>query len=71
MLVNFLWLTLLGGIPRYWEFAAQFGKDWKKALNDLVLSPLGPLHDEINRLMDEQPSTIHSRPILDCIGTGP
>lgn len=67
----FMTYTLWGGIPRYWELAVQFEKNWKKALNQLVLSPLGPLHDEVNRLLrDEQPSAIHLRPILDCIGMG-
>lgn len=45
--------------------------DQMNAVNDLVLSPLGVLHDEIERLLrQEMPSAIPLRPILDAIGLG-
>jgi AAA+ ATPase superfamily predicted ATPase len=40
-------------------------------LDDMVLSPLGVLHDEADRLLrEEYPSAIHLRPVLDAIGMG-
>ena len=63
--------TCWGGVPRYWELAQPFGQDYRSALDDLVLSPLGVLHDEIERLLrKEMPSAIPMRPILDAIGLG-
>jgi AAA+ ATPase superfamily predicted ATPase len=63
--------TCWGGVPRYWELAQPFGKDYRSALDYLVLSPLGVLHDEIERLLrKEMPSAIPMRPILDAIGLG-
>ncbi len=41
------------------------------AVNDLVLSPLGVLHDEVDRLLRQEiPSAIPLRPVLDAIGLG-
>jgi AAA+ ATPase superfamily predicted ATPase len=63
--------TLWGGVPRYWELATRFGIKWQDAIDELALSPLGVLHDEINRLLREElPSATHLRPILDAIGMG-
>ncbi len=63
--------TCWGGVPRYWELAAPYGDRYRDALDELVLSPLGALHDEINRLLHlELPSAIALRPILDAIGLG-
>ncbi|MFW5696122.1 MAG: ATP-binding protein [Alkalispirochaeta sp.] len=63
--------TCWGGVPRYWELAAPYGDRYRDALDELVLSPLGVLHDEINRLLHlELPSAISLRPILDSIGLG-
>jgi len=62
--------AIWGGIPRYWELAAAFD-DLRQAVDALVLDPMGPLHDEPNRLLlEETPSAIALRPILDVIGAG-
>ena len=63
--------TCWGGVPRYWELSAPFGRNWEDAVDDLVLSPLGVLHEEVERLLrQEMPSAIPLRPILDAIGLG-
>jgi len=63
--------TCWGGVPRYWELAQPHGKDCREAVDDLVLSPLGVLHDEIERLLrQEMPSAMALRPLLDAIGLG-
>ncbi|MCU0866256.1 MAG: ATP-binding protein [Planctomycetes bacterium] len=59
-----------GGLPRYWELAAEFA-DRRTAVDGLVLDPSGPLHDEPSRLLlEELPPAIGLRPILDAIGSG-
>ena len=63
--------AIWGGIPRYWELAAKDGVSLIENIDDIVLDPLGPLNDEVNRLLlDEYPSAINLRPILDAIGLG-
>ncbi len=63
--------TCWGGVPRYWELSMPFGSNQMDAVSDLVLSPLGVLHDEVDRLLrQEMPSAIYLRPILDAIGLG-
>lgn len=63
--------TCWGGVPRYWELAQPFKDNPMQAVDDLVLSPLGVLHDEVERLLrQEMPSAIPLRPILDAIGLG-
>jgi AAA+ ATPase superfamily predicted ATPase len=63
--------TCWGGVPRYWELAQPFGSDSRRAADELVLSPLGPLHDELDRLLrQEMPSAVPLRPLLDAIGQG-
>jgi len=63
--------ALWGGSPRYWELAAPFGKDLEAAVDALVLSPGGPLHEEPERLLrDEIPSAMALRPLLDIVGGG-
>lgn len=63
--------TCWGGMPRYWELAAAYGDDHVAAVDDLVLSPLGPFHDEVERLLrQEMPAAISLRPVLDAIGLG-
>lgn len=60
-----------GGVPRYWELSQPFGEDYLAAVSDLMLSPLGVLHDEIDRLLRQEiPSAVPLRPILDAIGLG-
>ena len=63
--------TAWGGTPRYRELAQPFGADLDGALDALVLDPLGPLHQEPDRLLlEEMPSAATLRPLLDVIGSG-
>jgi AAA+ ATPase superfamily predicted ATPase len=63
--------TVWGGIPRYWELAEPFHLDLDRAVEKLVLDPLGPLHREPDRLLlEEMPSAAALRPLLDVIGSG-
>ena len=60
-----------GGIPRYWELARDIGGDVEDQIEQLVLDPLGPLHREPDRLLlEEIPSALEARPLLDAIGSG-
>jgi AAA+ ATPase superfamily predicted ATPase len=60
-----------GGVPRYWELAADDARDTRSALDRLVLDPSGPLHREPDRLLlEETPSALEVRPLLDAIGGG-
>lgn len=63
--------TCWGGVARYWELAQPFQGNHKEALDERVLSPLGVLHDEVNRLLREEiPSAMPLRPVMDAIGLG-
>ncbi|HKH47265.1 MAG TPA: ATP-binding protein [Thermoanaerobaculia bacterium] len=63
--------TAWGGIPRYWELAREIGDDVTIQVEHLVLDPLGPLHREPDRLLlEEIPSALETRPLLDAIGAG-
>ncbi len=63
--------TAWGGIPRYWELALESGAEVVDQLDRLVLDPLGPLHREPDRLLlEEIPSALEARPLLDAIGAG-
>ncbi|MCX6537849.1 MAG: ATP-binding protein [Acidobacteria bacterium] len=63
--------TVWGGIPRYWELAEPFHVNLDQAVEKLVLDPLGPLHREPDRLLlEEMPSAVALRPLLDVIGSG-
>jgi AAA+ ATPase superfamily predicted ATPase len=60
-----------GGVPRYWELAAEAGGSQRSRIERLVLDPLGPLHREPDRLLiGELPPAIEGRPILDAVGAG-
>ncbi len=60
-----------GGVPRYWELAQEVGGKAKAQVLDLVLDPMGPLHQEPERLLlEEIPSALDLRPLLDVIGAG-
>ncbi len=60
-----------GGVPRYWELAVEIEGDTRAAIHDLVLDPRGPLHREPDRLlMEEVPSALEVRPVMDAIGAG-
>lgn len=63
--------TAWGGIPRYWELAQEEGGDVMSQVDRLALDPLGPLHREPDRLLlEEVPSALETRPLLDAIGAG-
>lgn len=60
-----------GGVPRYWELAETAGAELDAAVDRCVLDPLGPLHTEPDRLLQEElPPALVLRPILDVIGMG-
>jgi AAA+ ATPase superfamily predicted ATPase len=60
-----------GGVPRYWELAAELDGPAPARVDELVLSPLGPLHREPDHLLlEEIPSALEVRPVLDAIGAG-
>ncbi len=61
-----------GGVPRYWELAQAVEEESiSDQIDRLVLDPLGPLHQEPDRLLlEETPPAIELRPILDVIGAG-
>jgi hypothetical protein len=59
-----------GGVPRYWELAAGH-RTLPAALESLVLSPLGVLHDEPRRLLlDDVRGTAQPLSVLALIGAG-
>ena len=63
--------AIWGGVPRYWELIKNKGGTLLEHIDRIVLDPMGPLHDEPNRvLLEEIPSAISLRPILDSIGLG-
>jgi hypothetical protein len=63
--------TAWGGVPRYWELAAPLRGGVDARLERLVLDPMGPLHREPDRLLlEEVPSALETRPVLDAIGAG-
>jgi AAA+ ATPase superfamily predicted ATPase len=60
-----------GGVPRYLELAGETAGAVADRLDELVLDPLGPLHREPDRLLlEEIPSALEVRPVLDAIGGG-
>ncbi|MEO9159861.1 MAG: ATP-binding protein [Kofleriaceae bacterium] len=63
--------TAWGGVPRYWELAAARKGSVVDRVVALVLDHLGPLFSEPERLLlEETPSAIELRPLLDAIGGG-
>jgi hypothetical protein len=59
-----------GGVPRYWELAAEKGP-LERAIRDLVLSPLGVLHDEpLSLLLDDLREVTQTSSILALVGAG-
>ncbi|NGX38343.1 MAG: hypothetical protein K1000chlam2_01516 [Chlamydiae bacterium] len=63
--------AIWGGIPRYWELLEKNKRTFLEAIDRIVLDPMGPLNEEPNRLLlEELPSAINLRPILDAIGLG-
>ncbi len=62
--------SVWGGVPRYWELAAQFG-NLEDAISELVLDPNGVLHEEPMRLlMDDMRSAVQPYSLLSVIGQG-
>ncbi len=62
--------AMWGGVPRYWELAADY-PDLPSAVISLVLDPLGVLHDEPGRLLlDDLRDTTQAASILSLIGSG-
>lgn len=65
------YFTAWGGVPRYWELAVEASSNPLSAVEKLVLNPLGTLHREPDRvLIEEVPTALEVRPILDAIGLG-
>ena len=63
--------TAWGGVPRYWELAHHARGKLEARIDELVLDPMGPLHHEPDRLLlEETPSAVELRPLLDAIGAG-
>jgi AAA+ ATPase superfamily predicted ATPase len=59
-----------GGVPRYWELARDYASHWK-AIQALVLDPLGVLHEEPARLLlDDVRDAARSASVLALIGQG-
>jgi AAA+ ATPase superfamily predicted ATPase len=62
--------AIWGGIPRYWELAADY-PDREAAIHGLVLSQLGVLYDEPTRLLrDDLRDLAQAASILALIGQG-
>jgi len=62
--------AIFGGVPRYWELMAPFA-DLEAAVAELVLDPLGVLHDEPERLLlDDLRETARAASVLALIGQG-
>jgi hypothetical protein len=62
--------AIWGGVPRYWELAADH-TGTAKAVRELVLDPLGVLHEEPGRLLlDDLRDTTQAASILSVIGQG-
>jgi hypothetical protein len=60
-----------GGVPRYWELAAQRRGSARDRVIALALDPHGSLFAEPDRLLlEESPPAIELRPLLDAIGAG-
>ncbi|MCX5792569.1 MAG: ATP-binding protein [Elusimicrobia bacterium] len=62
--------SVWGGVPRYWELAAQFGK-LEEAISELILDPNGVLREEPMRLLtDDMRSAVQPYSLLSVIGQG-
>lgn len=62
--------SVWGGVPRYWELAADYGST-EEAVRELVLSPLGVLHEEPAGLLLEDLRDIGlTASILALVGHG-
>lgn len=62
--------SVWGGVPRYWELAAQF-KTLEEGIRELVMDRNGVLHDEPMRLLiDDMRSAVQPFSLLCVIGQG-
>jgi AAA+ ATPase superfamily predicted ATPase len=62
--------ALWGGVPRYWEAAADY-EDRPQAMRALVLDPMGVLHREPERLLlDDVREVARAASVLAVIGQG-
>ncbi|MBF0499991.1 MAG: ATP-binding protein [Candidatus Riflebacteria bacterium] len=62
--------SIFGGVPRYWELAADFSS-LDNAVANLILSPQGVLHSEPRHLlMDDLSDVAQASSILALIGQG-
>ena len=62
--------SVWGGIPRYWELAADY-PGLTEAIESLVLSPLGVLHEEpVTLLSDDLRDVVQTASLLTLIGRG-
>lgn len=59
-----------GGIPRYWALVRELGSDTRHALERLVLSPYGVLHEEAERVLRDEEATMLERALCAMIGSG-
>lgn len=65
-----LW-TCAGGVPRYWELLERERGPLLDRLERMALDPMGPLHQEPDRLLlEEDPPAVDLRPLLEAIGGG-
>ena len=62
--------SVWGGVPRYWELAAEF-KTNDEAIQTLILSPQGVLHNEPRHLLvDDMTDIVQASSILTVVGQG-
>lgn len=65
-----LW-SCAGGVPRYWELFERERGPVLDRLERIALDPMGPLHQEPDRLLlEEDPPAVDLRPLLEAIGGG-
>jgi len=59
-----------GGVPRYWELAAEYSDMWE-AVEDLLLDPMGVLHREpASLLLDAHREIARAASLLSLVGQG-
>jgi len=62
--------SVFGGVPRYWELFAEY-KNLKAAVLDLILAPMGVLHEEPPAvLLDDFRELAQATTLLALIGAG-
>lgn len=62
--------SIWGGVPRYWELAAEF-KTVSQAIQNLILAPQGVLHNEPRHLLiDDMKDIVQASSILMLVGQG-